>query len=66
MNEDKIRGNEYVMNISQEIWQERGDYWIELAERRARATKQETVIVVDDRVYYRVNSQEKRATERVR
>jgi hypothetical protein len=53
-----IKGNEYVMNISQSTWEERGDYWLELAENRARATKQEVVILVDDDVKYRSNAQE--------
>lgn len=54
---DKVHGNEFVMNISQETWQDHGDYWTELAENRARATKQETVIVVNDRVCYRAGEE---------
>lgn len=56
MIDDKIHGNEYVMNISQSTWEDCGRYWMELADSRTKATKRETVIVVEDRVLYRAQS----------
>lgn len=53
MSDHKIHGNEYVMSISQDTWEDRGDYWTELADKRAQATWREIVIVVGDKVYYR-------------
>ena len=53
----EIKGNEYVINLSQSTWEDCGDYWLELAENRAKATKQEVVILVDDDVKYRSTSQ---------
>jgi adenine/guanine phosphoribosyltransferase-like PRPP-binding protein len=50
---DRIQGNEYVINLAQSTYDDYGGYWIELAEERAKATKRETVIVVDDVVKYR-------------
>lgn len=53
-----IHGNEFVIKLEHWQYDEFGDYWNNVAEGRAKATKQEVVIIVDGKVQYRSTEHE--------